>query len=147
MRDLVKKNYILIMNMLWKTHKFFEASLLATHNYKTSQAAHHLLEKRMMRKCEEEKKIDYGLKILPGTEIKIADSEEFLWLLQPELKAIKDGLKYGEKQGFNSYGMKWNYRGYLNAYGQLQGVGIKTFKYYKEIGEFYRNKMHGICMI
>jgi hypothetical protein len=115
MRDLVKKNYILIMNMLWETHKFFEASLLATHNCKTSQAAHQLLEKRMMRKCEEAKTIDYGLQIIPGTDIKIADSEEFLWLLQPELKAIKDGLKYGEKQGTNCYGVEWSYRGYLDA--------------------------------
>jgi hypothetical protein len=60
-------------------------------------------------------KIDYGLQILPDTVLKIANSEEYEWLLQPELKAIKDGLTYVENKDFN-YGIK--YRGYLNALGQ-----------------------------
>ena len=41
--------------------------------------------------------IDYGLQMLPDTVLKIANTEK--WLLQPELKAIKDGLTYGIKQG------------------------------------------------
>ena len=94
LRSLVKKNYILIRNMVWMTHEFFGASLLPTHDYKTSQAAHQLLEKILKRKCEEIKKIDYGLQILPETDLKIANTEQFHWLLQPELKAIKDGLTY-----------------------------------------------------
>ena len=75
MRNLVKKNYILIREMVWKTHEFFGASLLPTFNYKTSQAAHQLLEKILKRKCEELMIIDYGLQILPGTDIKIANTE------------------------------------------------------------------------
>jgi hypothetical protein len=39
-------------------------------------------------------------------------------LLQPELKAIKDGLTYiAGKQGVYN-GLKWSYRGYINAKGQ-----------------------------
>ena len=33
LRNLVKKNYNLIMKMVWKTHNFFGASLLPTFNY------------------------------------------------------------------------------------------------------------------
>ena len=47
--------------------------------------------------------IDYGLQMLPDTVLKIANTEK--WLLQPELKAIKDGLKYGNKEGTNHYGI------------------------------------------
>ena len=45
-----------------------------------------------MRKCEKVMHIDYGLKMKPHTVLHIADTEK--WLLQPELKAIKNGLKY-----------------------------------------------------
>jgi hypothetical protein len=67
--------------MVWKTHEFFGVSLLPTHKYKTSQATHKLLEKILKRKCEEMKHIDYGLQILPETDLKIANTEEFHWLL------------------------------------------------------------------
>jgi hypothetical protein len=96
LRYLLEKNYILIRNMLWETHNFFGASLLRTQNYKTSQGAHRVLEKVLLRKCEEAKTVDYGLRILPDTVLHIANAEEYKWLLQPELKAIKDGLTYGE---------------------------------------------------
>ena len=52
-RGLLKKNYIQIKNMLWNSYNFFGASLLPTHNIKTSNAAHQLLEKILKRKCEE----------------------------------------------------------------------------------------------
>jgi hypothetical protein len=60
-------------------------------------------------------KIDYGLPILPDAVLKIANTEEYKWLLQPELKAIKDGLTYVENKDYKK-GHK--YRGYLNALGQ-----------------------------
>ena len=66
--------------------------------------------------------IDYGLQMLPDTVLKIANTEK--WLLQPELKAIKDGLKYGNKEGTNHCGIKFDYRGYLNEIGEPHGVGI-----------------------
>ena len=68
----------------------FETTLLLTKNYKTSRSAHDILEKIMKRNCERIMSIDYGLKMGPGTVLKIADTEE--WLLQSELKAINDGL-------------------------------------------------------
>ena len=56
-------------------------------------------------------KIDYGLQMLPDTILRIANVEEFQWLLQPELKAIKDGLIYVECYGYGRYS------GYRNAQG------------------------------
>ncbi len=53
--------------------------------------------------------------MLPDTVLKIANTEEYKWLLQPELKAIKDGLTYVENKDYKK-GHK--YRGYLNALGQ-----------------------------
>jgi hypothetical protein len=100
MRQMLKKNYIVLKNMLYNTHSF-EAILLLTYNYKTSRAAHCRLEKIMKRECEKLLKIDYGLQMLPDTVLKIANIEGCEWLLQAELKAIKDGLKFVEKKVFD----------------------------------------------
>ena len=40
--------------------------------------------------------------MLPDTILHIANEEEFHWLLQPELKAIKDGLIYVEDKDCDS---------------------------------------------
>ena len=48
----------------------------------------------MKRECEKVMKIDYGLHMLPDTILHIDNDEKFQWLLQPELKANKDGLIY-----------------------------------------------------
>jgi hypothetical protein len=56
----------------------------------------------MKREFEKMKKIDYGLQLLPDTILHIANDEEFQWLLQPELKAIKDGLIYVEDKHCDS---------------------------------------------
>ncbi len=50
----------------------------------------------------------------PTTVLEIAYAEEFQWLLQPELKAIKDGLTFVRDKDF--FGR--NYTGYINARGQ-----------------------------
>ena len=81
---------------MWETHNFFGASLIPTQNFKTSQAAHQLLEKILKRKCNEAQTANYGLEIRPDTVLHMPG--EFPWLLQPELKAIKDGLTYIEKK-------------------------------------------------
>ena len=94
MRQMLKKNYIVLRNMLDESHLSLEADVLLTLNYKTSRAAHQRLEIIMKRKCERAMKIDYGLQILPDTVLRIANTKEFQWLLQPELRAIKDGLTY-----------------------------------------------------
>ena len=61
MRQMLKKNYIVLRNMLDESHLSLEANVLLTHNYKTSRAAHQRLEIIMKRKCERVMKIDYGL--------------------------------------------------------------------------------------
>ncbi len=68
--------------------------------------------------------IDYGLQMVPSTALQIANSKDNYWLLQPELKSIKDGLKFGEANGRVNYISSWRYRGYLNTQGERQGVGI-----------------------
>ena len=60
MRQMLKKNYIVLRNMLDETHSL-EANVLLTYNYKTSRAAHQRLDIIMKRKCEKVMKIDYGL--------------------------------------------------------------------------------------
>ena len=84
--------------------------------------------------------------MLPDTILHIANEEEFHWLLQPELKAIKDGLIYVEdKDCFDDF-IKGKYRGYLNAQGQRQGVGIIITEYSRKfIGEWHEDNLHGIA--
>ncbi len=60
MRQMLKKNYKVLRNMLDESHSL-EANVLLTHNYKTSRAAHERLEKIIKRHFERMMKIDYGL--------------------------------------------------------------------------------------
>jgi hypothetical protein len=101
MRHMLKKNYKVLRNILDESHWSLEANVLLTHYYKTSRAAHQRIEIIMKRECERLIKIDYGLQMLPDTILRIANEEEFQWLLQPELKAIKDGLIYVEDKDDN----------------------------------------------
>ena len=96
MRHLLEKNYIALRNMLYETHLSLEANIKLTQNYKKSRAAHQRLEIIMKRECERVIKIDYRLQMLPETILHLSNVEEYQWLLQPELKAIKDGLIYVE---------------------------------------------------
>ncbi len=61
MRQMLKKNYIVLRNMLYESHLSLEKIVLLTHNYKKSRAAHQRLEIIMKRECERAIKIDYGL--------------------------------------------------------------------------------------
>jgi hypothetical protein len=54
--------------------------------------------------------------------LKVAITPDTHFLLQAELKAIKQGLEYTEKEG--KYDIK--YKGYVNKDGQREGVGIET---------------------
>ena len=84
--------------------------------------------------------------MLPDTILHIANEEEFHWLLQPELKAIKDGLIYVEDKHCEYLQVKGKYRGYLNAQGERQGVGIMIDKYSRKfIGEWHEDNLHGIA--
>jgi hypothetical protein len=91
-----------------------------TFNYQTSRSGHKLLEKIVEKRCEHAKIIDYGLPL--NVPLKLARTPETRWLLQGELKAIKDGHVYKELEGEN-----WTYRGYVNQDGELEGVGIEIF--------------------
>ena len=84
--------------------------------------------------------------MLPDTILHIANEEEFHWLLQPELKAIKDGLIYVEDKDCDYDEDEAKYRGYLNAQGQRQGVGIVIDDdSNKFIGEWHKDNFHGIA--
>jgi hypothetical protein len=76
--------------------------------------------------------------MLPDTILHIANEEKFHWLLQPELKAIKDGLIYVEDKDCDFH-RDSKYRGYLNAQGQRQGVGIVASRLLLSIGEWHEN--------
>jgi hypothetical protein len=75
--------------------------------------------------------------MLPDTILHIANDEEYQWLLQPELKAIKDGLIYVEDKWLGM--LEGNYRGDLNAQGQRQGVGISIDPFGKIIAEWHED--------
>jgi hypothetical protein len=49
MRNLLKKNYILLRNILEVTHHLVDELILLTNNYKISNKAHQLLEKIIKR--------------------------------------------------------------------------------------------------
>ena len=83
--------------------------------------------------------------MLPDTILHIANDEEFQWLLQPELKAIKDGLIYVEDKDCYYREDEVKYRGYLNAQGQRQGVGIMISEFDKLIGEWHEDDLNGIA--
>ena len=85
--------------------------------------------------------------MLPDTILRIANEEEFKWLLQPELKAIKEGLIYVEDKDFVYYVHRGKYKGYLNAQGQREGVGIVIENYHKTIGEWHKDNLHGTAKI
>ena len=99
-----------------------EATVPLTFNYKTSRSAHLLLEKIVVKKCEEASTTNYGLTMLPGTVLKVANTELTKFLLQAELLAIKNGLKFDERDymGINKY----RYTGYFNSNDNFEGVGV-----------------------
>ena len=92
-----------------------------TFDYQTSRSGHKLLEKIVEKRCEQAKLIDYGLAETSAV-LKLANTPETRWLLQGELKAIKDGHVYKEITNKNG-----TYRGYVNQDGEEEGVGITTF--------------------
>ncbi len=135
--------------MLYETHLSLEANIKLTKNYKTSRAAHQRLDYMVKRECDKAMKINYGLQMLPDTILYLANVQEYQWLLQPELKSIKDGLMYVEDKDCFFNGNEYKYRGYLNAQGQRQGAGILVeIEYYcKHIGEWHEDEPHGITNI
>ncbi len=104
-------------------------TIALTKNYNTSWAAHLFLEQIIMRKLERILNPDYGLTLQPGTQLKIANTPDTQYLIQPELLAISKGLQYkeGVKGDTNINKQPYTYRGYVNEDGLREGVGITTF--------------------
>ena len=102
-----------------------EATVPLTFNYKTSRSAHLLLEKIVVKKCEEATTTNYGLTMLPDTVLKVANTELTKFLLQAELLAIKNGLVFVEKNAILGLrGKPSRYSGYQNKFGNFEGVGV-----------------------
>ena len=91
-------------------------------------AAHLLLEQIIMRKLKRIQNPDFGLTLQPGTQLYIANTPDTEYLIQPELFAISKGLQYKEGvKGVNNIDkIPYTYRGYVNADGLREGVGIIT---------------------
>jgi len=65
----------------------------------------------------------------PGTKLKIANTPETEYLLQPEISAIYKGLQYKEDvKGISPGGDAYTYRGYVTADGLAHVVGIITYE-------------------
>jgi hypothetical protein len=110
-----------------------------TFNYQTSRSGHKLLEKIVEKRCEQAKMIDYGL-AETGAVVKLANTPEMRWLLQGELKAIKDGHVYKEMMFENC-----TYRGYVNQDGKVEGVGIEILNDgNKYSGEYKGGNRNGV---
>jgi hypothetical protein len=65
--------------------------------------------------------------------LKIANTPDTEFLVQPELLSIQKGLQYKEGvKGVGLSGRNFTYRGYVNADGLREGAGISFFE---DIGE------------
>jgi hypothetical protein len=72
--------------------------------------------------------------------LRVANTPNTQFLLQPELRAIQQGLQYKEIQ----VNEELTYNGYVNKDGLPEGVGIRIkTNGYKEYAEWHLNKQHG----
>ena len=60
----------------------------------------------------------------PETVLLIANTDDTRHLLQGELRAIQQGLKFVENVECTAGTIKGTYRGYVNSDGQREGVGV-----------------------
>ena len=91
-----------------------------TYEYSTADSAHKVLEQIVEIQCALAKSTDYGLPIIDKSLLRVANTPHTHFLLQAELNAIKQGLKYEEYEWEDGD----RYKGYWNKDGQLEGVGI-----------------------
>jgi hypothetical protein len=112
-----------------------------TFDFPTAASAHKVLEQIVEIQCMLAKSTDYGLRMIDESELKIANTPDTHFLLQAELKAIKQGLEYEEGEFEN--GIK--YKGYFNKDGMPEGVVISIFPDGTKLrGEYVAGKLHGI---
>jgi hypothetical protein len=91
-----------------------------TYKYSTALSTHKLLEQIVEVQCLLAISTDYGLPMIDKSKLRVANTPDTHFLLQAELKALKQGLKYIEidyKDGFK-------YQGYVDKDGRKEGPGI-----------------------
>ncbi len=81
-----------------------------TFDYATARSAHNVLEQIVEIQCTVAKSSDYGLPMIDKSLLRVANTDDTEFLLQPELKAIKQGLQYKEME----YKDSRKYKGYVN---------------------------------
>jgi hypothetical protein len=64
----------------------------------------------------------------PETVLLIANTDDTRHLLQGELRAIQQGLQFIEKMEVNTGTINLTYRGYVNSYGEFEGVGVTIWE-------------------
>jgi hypothetical protein len=103
-------------------------------------SAHLVLEQAIEIQCELAKSTDnYGLPLINLSVLKVANTPNTQFLLQAELRAIQNGLQYGQIKDDNGN----TYNGYVKD-GKREGVGITTTPSGdKDIAEYHLNKLHG----
>ena len=68
-----------------------------TYKYPTAMSAHLVLEQVLEIQCILANSTDYGLTVSNESLIRVANTPETQFLLQAELRAIKQGLQYIEE--------------------------------------------------
>ncbi len=72
--------------------------------------------------------------------LRVANTPNTQFLLQPELRAIQQGLQYSEE----AFDYEKTYKGYVNKNGQFEGVGMRIrTNGDKDYGEYHLNNRHG----
>jgi hypothetical protein len=109
-----------------------------TYDYSTATSAHLVLEQVIEIQCMLAKSTDYGLTVTDPSLIRVANTPNTQFLLQPELRAIKNGLQYKEASN-----KELTYKGYAKD-GKKEGVGMRIWSDGdKDYGEWHLNNRHG----
>jgi hypothetical protein len=98
-----------------------------------------VLEQLIEIQCMLAKSTDYGLKVTDPSLLRVANTPNTQFLLQPELRAIQNGLKYKEEGD-----EMLTYKGYVDKDGNAERVGMWIqISGYKDYGERHLDKLHG----
>jgi hypothetical protein len=81
-----------------------------TYRYQTANSAHKVLEQIVEVQFLLAISTDYGLPLIDKSLLRVANTPNTHFLLQAELKAIKQGLKYKEIDNNNGF----KYQGYVD---------------------------------
>jgi hypothetical protein len=81
-----------------------------TYKYSTALSTHKLLEQIVEVQCLLAISTDYGLPMIDKSKLRVANTPGTHFLLQAELKALKQGLKYKEIDDNDGF----KYQGYVD---------------------------------